>query len=251
VVVTHLADDGRAAGVYRQILDAVGDRVDDVGPEGWTVAHWPFVGSRFHGLMIAGQALDGWDAEVTSARWRLDEMRDAVGRRRLLRGAQDWARHLPEPIYEVVQRGNRRGKPFWGFSRRIVPMLEPDDGSPWFARYAWWNVYPLAPRRGSPSGLLKELQTPFVGELFWAVVDELGVDRILLVSGKDWWPEVRVLLGLESLPPARKPAIAAGRIRGVIVVATYHPGAHLLGTSRDDFAAAVRDAVVNAVEPRS
>src|SRR5688572_23920477 len=97
-----------------------------MGPDNEIVAHWPFVGTRNRGLMIAGQALDGWDAEDTPARWRLEEARRPEDRERLLRGAQAWARNRAEPIEEVVHRGNRRGKPFWGFSRRIVPMLEPD-----------------------------------------------------------------------------------------------------------------------------
>jgi hypothetical protein len=239
--MTLLADDGRAAAVYRRILDAVGDRVDDLGPGNEVVAHWPFVGSNFNGLMIAGQALDGWDSETTTARWRLEDMRDAANRDRLLRGAQTWARHGPEPIYEVVHRGNRRGKPFWDFSRRVVPIFEPDGTSVWYSRYAWWNVYPLAPRRGSPTGLLKELQRPFVGELFWSAVEELRVDRLLLVAGKDWWWEVRDLLGLRGLRPGSLPIIAAGEVRGVSFVATYHPGARIRGLTRDAFAAAVAD----------
>lgn len=241
-----LADHGRAASIYREILDAVGDRIDDLGPDREIVAHWPFVGTRFGSLMIAGQALDGWDAEVTTARWRLAEMRDPADRDRLLRGAQEWARHLPEPIWEVVQRGNRRGKPFWTFSRRMASILEPDLGGAWYSRYAWWNVYPLAPHRGSPSGMLKDLQTPFVRELFWAVAEELGVDRVLLVSGKDWWPEVRSLIGLAGLQTSSLPVIGTGRVRDVTVVATYHPGAHIRGLSRDRFAAAVGQAMAAA-----
>lgn len=237
--MTGVSDDGRAAAIYRRLLDAVGAHVDALGAEGDVVAHWPFVGSAFAGLMIAGQALDGWDAEATPARRALDGLRDEPGRNELLRGAQEWARHLPEPIYEVVQRGNRRGKPFWDFSRRVVPRFEPEGQGPWYSRYAWWNVYPVAPRRGSPTGLLKEAQRPFVGDLFWAVVEELGVDRVLLVAGKDWWSEVRDLLGLRALHPGSLPIIASGKIRDVTVVATYHPGAHIRGLTRDAFAEAV------------
>jgi hypothetical protein len=244
-------DHGRAASIYREILNAVGDRIEELGPDREIVAHWPFVGTRFGGLMVAGQALDGWDAEDTPARWRLAEMRDPDDRDRLLRGAQDWSRHLPEPIWEVVQRGNRKGKPFWTFSRRMASILEPDVGGEWFSRYAWWNVYPLAPRRGSPYGMLKDIQTPFVGDLFWAVAQELGVDRVLLVSGKDWWPEVRGLLGLAGLQAASLPVIASGRVRGVTVVATYHPGAHIRGLSRDRFAAAVAQAIGTAARGAS
>ncbi len=243
MAVTGLPDHGRAAGIYRRILDAVGDRADDLGPDNDIVAHWPFVGSQYRGLVIAGQALDGWDAEVTSARWRVEEMRRPENRERLLRGAQDWSRSRPEPMHEPMAYGRRRGTPFWGLSKRVAPLLEPDLTGTWHGRYAWWNVYPLAPRRGSPTGLLKDLQRPFVSQSFWAVVEELDADRVVLVSGKDWWPEVRTLLGLAGLVPAVKPLLATGRVNGVTVVATYHPGARMPGTSRDDFAAAVAEAV--------
>jgi hypothetical protein len=63
------------------------------------------------------------------------------------------------------------------------------------------------------------------------------------VSGKDWWWNVRELLGLQALRAAEKPAIAAGTVRGFSVVATYHPGAHMAGVSRDSFAAAAVEAM--------
>lgn len=237
----RLPDTGRTAAVYRKILDAVGNHVDELGPDNELVAHWPFVGTRFRGLLVAGQALDGWDAEVTPARWRLEDMRPPGSSERLMRGAQAWARHRAEPMEEVTTRSNRSGSPFWDVTARIVSAIEPDpgEGSQWYSRYAWFNVYPIAPRRGSPAGLLKDLQAPLVGELFWAVVEELGVDRVVLVAGKGWWWDVRARLGLDGLDTNwAKPVIAAGRVRGVSVVYAYHPGAHLRA-SRDSFADAI------------
>lgn len=70
-----------------------------------------------------------------------------------------------------------------------------------------------------------------------------GRPRLLLVAGKDWWWEVRDLLGLRDLRPGSLPVIASGQIRGVMVVATYHPGAHIRGLTRDAFAAAVASSV--------
>lgn len=240
----QLEPDGPAVGVYRKILDAVGDRADDIGPDRLIGAHWPFVGSQYRRLIVVGQALDGWDAETTTARWRVEDMRDPDGRDALLRGAQSWAAVRAEPMYEVVHRGNRRGKPFWDLSRRVVPILEPELDGVWYARYAWWNVFPLAWGRGSPSGLLKELQRPFIAELFRAVVEELGARCVLLVAGKDWWPEVSALLGIADLPRSTKPVIAAGTSHGTTIVATFHPGAHMKGMTRDAFAAAVLSAVL-------
>ena len=51
-----------AEGVYLRMLEAVGARVGDIGP-GIIAAHWPFVGSDYQGLVVVGQALQGWDAQ--------------------------------------------------------------------------------------------------------------------------------------------------------------------------------------------
>ena len=129
-------------------------------------------------------------------------------------------------------------------SLRISQLLEPDLDAPWHARYAWWSVYPLGwdKPKGGPSGVLKELQRPLVGELFWAVAEELAVTRVVLVSGVSAWPELKDVLGLGDLSPGSKPVLAGGRVRGVTVVATFNPGARL-GISRDSFARSVAAAV--------
>ena len=231
----------RAEAVYTQILAEVGVSADQL-PDRDIAAHWPFVGSRYRGLVIVGQALDGWDAEETPARWRATAARTPEGREAILSGVQKWATCRAEPMSEVLRWGHRRRSPFWGLSKRLVPMIEPcvDDGE-WPSRYAWWNVYPLgweSPTEG-PTGLLKDLQTPFVKELFWAVLERLQARRIVLVAGKDWWWDVRRLLGLGELDPRVTPIIASGRLRGKTIVASYHPGAHLKGVTRDAFAAAI------------
>jgi hypothetical protein len=239
-----MPEDGRSAAIFRGMIDAVGDRADEVGPERTISAHWPFVGTQFRGLLVAAQGLDGWDAEVSSGRWRVEEARLPADREHLFRGAQRWARSRPEPISEpMLSSAKRRRAPFWGFSKRLALLTEPDLPGPWLARYAWWNVFPLAWERGSASGILKELQAPLVADLFWAVVEDLRVDRVALVAGKGWWPELRDLLGLTMMTPAPRPLIARGRVRGVAIVATYHPGARMKGVTRDDLAQSAADAL--------
>ena len=166
--------------------------------------------------MVAGQALQGWDAEETPARWTAAEATTPEGRQKLLNGTREWARARDEPLWEVVRWGHRSGSPFWSVSRRLVPVLEPEREGVWYSRYAWWNVYPLGwddPDMG-PDGALKQVQTPLVGELFWAVMDDIGARRIVLVAGKDWWPEVRGLLDLGELREGERPILAAGGAAG-------------------------------------
>ena len=43
-------------------------------------------------------------------------------------------------------------------------------------------------RPSTPDSALKAVQTPLAGELFWAVIDDVGARRIVLVAGKDRWP---------------------------------------------------------------
>lgn len=213
-----------AEAVYLRMLEAVGARAGDIGP-GIIAAHWPFVGTNYDGLVVVGQALQGWDASETPARWTASEATTIEGRQSLLDGTREWARSRPEPMLEVVRWGHRSGSPFWSVSRRLVPALEPDLGGVWYSRYAWWNVYPLGwddPDRG-PDGALKAVQTPLVGDLFWAVMDDIGARRIVLVAGKDWWPEVRGLLDLGDLRAGDRPVLAAGWTHGRQLVASYHP----------------------------
>lgn len=232
---------------YLRILEAVGQNADGLGDR-HIAAHWPFVGSDYRGLVIAGQALMGWDADKTPARWRACEAATAEGRERLLAGAKAWASGRDEPMGEVLRWGHRSRSPFWGLSRRVIERLEPQGSGPWFSRYCWWNVYPLGwdDHDESPTGVLKDVQTPIVGDLFWAVMESVDAKRVLLVSGKDWWWNVRSLLGLEGLSLGDKPIIAAGQKHGLTLVATYHPGAHIKGLTRDRFADAVVEAFRNA-----
>lgn len=224
---------------YSQLLRDVGRRIDEM--DGREIAsHWPFVGSDFRGTLIVGQALAGWDAEETTARWRPHAATTGSGRTRILDGTRAWANARTEPMEEVLRWGHRRRSPFWGLSQRLMGLLEP-DAKPWYSRHAWWNVYPLGFDRpgASPYGALREAQAPHVGPLFWEVVDLLDARRIVIVAGKEWWPDVRQRLGLDGLESRTSPIIAVGRAAGVSIVAAYHPGAHIAGLTRDAFAAAI------------
>lgn len=237
--------EGSSAAAYLRLLEGVGARADAIGADRRIAAHWPFVGSNYRGLMIAGQALDRWDSPESTAVWPIAATMTPEGRDRALRATQAWATREPEPISEPMRYSNRTGTPFWAFCGNMAEMLEPAARGPWLSRFAWWNVYPLGwqDRQGTPTGELHAAQTPYVADLFWAVAEELEVKCLLLVSGKDWWWNVRDLLDLAGLKPGSMPVIASGKARGITVVATYHPGAHIKGGTRVAFAQAAVDAV--------
>jgi hypothetical protein len=239
--------DGSLADLYEQMLVDIGLHAAEFGARP-IASHWPFVGSHFNGTLIVGQALAGWDAETTAARWLADEATTADGRIRIVNGTRSWASTRREPMEEVLRWSNRRGSPFWGLSERLMRILEP-EAAPWYSRHAWWNVYPLGwDKPGmSPGPKLKSAQAEHVGALFWEVVRVLQARRVVIVAGADWWPDVRARLSLDLLEARSTPLLAAGSAAGVTVVATYHPGAHLKGLTRDSFAAQIADEIA-AVE---
>lgn len=235
----------RTLAVYQRILEAVGERASEVGARR-IVSQWPFVGSNYRGLVVVGQGLQGWDAPESTARWHASDATSPEGRERVLAGTIGWARQRDEPISEVARYGHRMGAPFWQISKAVATTLEPAAPGPWFSRYAWWNVYPLGweePNEG-PTGALLRAQKPFARDLFWSVLDDLEADRVVLVSGKSWWWEVRDLLGLEALEPTTRPILASGRIDGRAIVASYHPrGARQVGIRDRDLVAAIGQAM--------
>ncbi len=243
---TEVMGESSLARRYERMLVDVGACAAEFGDRP-IASHWPFVGSQFSGTMIVGQALAGWDAEETGARWLAAEATTDAGGRRIVDGTRAWATS-PEPMDEVLRWGHRSRSPFWGLSQRLMRILEP-DASPWYSSHAWWNVYPLGWDRpgASPGPKLRAAQAEHVGGLFWEVVDMLQAKRIVIVAGADWWPDVRERLGLEHLERRSRPILAAGRVTDAVVVATYHPGARMKGLTRDDFAAQIA-AEIRAIE---
>ena len=123
---------------YDRLLASVGDLAAEIGARP-VVTHWPHVGSAYRGLVIVGQAVYGWaddcqagDLRTTAGR---DEMVGTI-RRRV---------DNPEPL-GWIETHPRRNTPFWRTARFVAEALEPDIDAPWYARFAWVNLYPCAPR---------------------------------------------------------------------------------------------------------
>ena len=133
----------------------------------------------------------------------------------------------------------------------LVP-LQADCGSagarwagPWYSREAWWNLFPLGwgDTNQSPDEGLWMAQVDHVAALFWAIVDALDPDRIVILAGKGYWDAMASAMGLADLPRMERPLIAGGVRDCRAIVWTYHPGGHLSGVSRHSFAAAIADSM--------
>lgn len=107
----------------------------------------------------------------------------------------------------------------------VAEALEPATESPWYSRFAHVNLYPAAPDAppGNPTGLLREAQDPFVGELLAATVDMLAAARVIALVGPFWWP-AGSSGALGTLTEEPRPLLRSGRLVGRTWVVGWHPG---------------------------
>jgi len=227
---------------YKRMLEGVAERADRIGPR-VIASHWPFVGTDYRRLLIVGQALAGWDDKTSPALWTPADVATLAGRDSVLAATKTWAVARPEPISEPLR--TRAHSPFWSLSKRTVEALEPDGRGPWYSREAWWNLFPLGwgDTNQSPDEGLWMAQVDHVAALFWAVVDALDPDRIVILAGKGYWDAMASAMGLADLPRMERPLIAGGVRDCRAIVWTYHPGGHLSGVRRHSFAAAIADSM--------
>ena len=230
-------DDGGVTEQYERLLASIGDRAADIGDRP-VVTHWPHVGSAYRGLVIIGQAVYGWADDCKAA-----DLRDASKRAEIIDSIKSRV-DKPEPL-DWIDTHPVRTSPFWRSVRRFVEALEPDIDAPWYARFAWVNLYPSAPEDppGNPGGALKEAEDPHVGLLLRAVTDWLDARRVIATVGPFWWPAARPA-GLVDLAEQPRPLLRAGRAYGRTWVVGWHPN----GASHRRFGpAAYTDIIVNAV----
>lgn len=211
---------------YNELLASIGVRAALINRP--LASHWPHVGRAYKGLVVAGQALHGWDNAVAGARWRPEEATTPNGRRGILRQTQTWFADAPDPVGLIATLPSRRNTPYWQMSRDLVDALAPGAG-PTYARQAWANLYPVSYDRrgghgaGSPSGALRDAQTPFVIDLFRAQMRMLEAQCVVLMTGP-YWRSVAGSEGLGDMRPRPFPLLAGGLVDGVPWVIGYHPG---------------------------
>ena len=213
---------------YDGLLASIGLRAEEIGPRP-LASHWPHVGTSYRGLVIVGQALQGWDRAVKGARWQPFHATTPAGRSEIIQLTRTWHADYVEPIAPIVELNNRRGSPFWQLCADLVALMEPDGPDPWYSRFAWANVYPVGAdftpteRASSPWGPLKAAQDEHVGDLLTDTMRMINARRVVVVSGPAYWwqPAQGAFSALRGLSP---PLISAGRFDGRDWVVGYHPG---------------------------
>jgi hypothetical protein len=208
----------KAVELYDQLLASIGARASDIAPR-LCVSHWPHVGTAFDGLLIVGQALRGWPDE-----WQATEAATEEGRARILVTTRLRNSLRAEPLDWVPNQANVRNSPFWLFSKHLVDLVVPGP-APWYARYAWANLYPVAPEDppDNPTGPLKEAQDRLVGPLLLELAEMLGARTIVVIAGPIYWYHARRTGELWNLMEQPRPLTWSGSAYGCRWVVGYHP----------------------------
>lgn len=107
------------------------------------VTQWPHVGSAYRGLVMIGQAVNGWADDCKAA-----DLREPAARAAMIASIRSRV-DKPEPL-DWIDSHRVRTSPFWHGIRRFIEALEPDIDAPWYARFAWVNLYPIRAR--GPAG---------------------------------------------------------------------------------------------------
>jgi hypothetical protein len=206
----------RVEAAYDELLASIGDRADDIGDRP-VVTHWPHVGSAYRGLAIVGQAVWGWDDDRQAA-----DLRSPSVRQQLIADIRGRA-EVREPIGWIDGHA-REGTPFWRTMRTFAETLEPDIDAPWYARFAWLELYPSAPENppGNPTGSLKGAQDPHVGQVLRAVTDLIAAKRVILTVGPYWWPAAGPA-DLADLGEVPRPLMRSGIRHGSTWIVGWHP----------------------------
>lgn len=239
--------EARAVRLYSDLLGSIGTRATEIGPRP-LVNHWPHIGSAYNGLLIVGQALRGWEDE-----WHAPDAQTPDGRARVLAAARARGASREEPLDWVPTHPKVKNSPFWIFSRHLVEALVPGEGQ-WYARYAWANLYPVAPEDppDNPTGVLKAAQDPFVGPLLIELADMLQATRVIVIAGPAYWYHARRTGQLTNLGPMEKPLLWRGTAYRRQWLVGYHPKwASFQGWGAPTYAAMAAEALARRESQRN
>ncbi|MEP7378157.1 MAG: hypothetical protein ABI725_01190 [Chloroflexota bacterium] len=202
--------------LYDQLLASVG-RSAPAESEARVVGHWPHVGSVYDGVVILGQAVYGWSDDFDPR-----TMTDYSARAEALRAIRARNTDRDEPM-DWLATHRVRSSPFWTVARLVAEALTPVSSAPWISRFAWANLYPVAPEMGNPGGWLRAAQDPAAGALADALMTSLNARVVVALVGPYWWPTGTApqFLHLEQQP---RPLARSGIVDGTAWIVGWHPG---------------------------
>lgn len=199
--------------LYDELLRSIGTAVPDGAR---VVAHWPHVGSAYDGVVILGQAVNGWPDDFDARSFT-----DAAARADALRVIRSRNTDRPEPM-DWLATHRVRTSPFWTVARLVAEALRPTSDAPWFARFAWANLYPVAPERGNPGGWLRAAQDPLVGDMINELMSAINARLVVALVGPYWWPTGNDPR-FTSLEPCDRPLALSGFVAGRPWIVGWHP----------------------------
>ncbi len=246
---------------FARLLEDLGGRTD-AGSEEMAVL-WPMSGIGYRSeLMVIGQAPNGWEG-----RFDLKQLKYPENRARVIKKARKVAQlgicNHPDrcPMLWVTDQWNDRrpgygtGKsPFWRVIRHVVDALNLADISrdEWPSVLAWSDLYKVSPKAGgNPSASLIRAQQAIAVELIGAEISELAPNRVLVLTGFDWFAPFVDGLAL-SLDREAARIIEAQGIKGRThwIVARY-PARLPSGVTELEFATTLATAFVSARTSRT
>lgn len=210
---------GRVGDAYRTMLADVAAAPELMGTAPLT-SLWPLAGSGYRpgGLLVVGQAVNGWIPE-----WSVDDLSTREGEARVLDDVSGVCMDRHDPMSWIATNRVRRS-PFWRVVRGVTERWTDDGDSPWHARVAWSNLYLIAPAAGgNPTEDQCIAQRAGAAGVLRATIEAIDPGLVLFLVGP-YWRAYREHLSLSGLTTAARPLYEHGVVAGRRYVVGWHPG---------------------------
>ena len=196
-----LSQDYEAA--FKALLIHVAER-GRRSPKKYT-AFWPVICDEFQlgsGLMVVGQAPDGWGDNYLLAELRKNGVEGLMESARA--SSESTAHHASAQEWLTGPSNyNWRKSPFWRLIEAFVIRNGLGGKEDWPRHLAYTNLYKVPPWTGNPSPSAQDWQRNGCVGLFQRELQELRPGCALILTGKSWFDPFVKGLGLETPPKGR------------------------------------------------
>lgn len=198
---------------------------------------WPMCGAKFASsaprLMVVGRAVNGWGNGIAAPVLLSPEGRSAATKQ--ARAVSEVATGCPMSWVETRAGDpdyNTNRSAFWRVIRKAAASLHswstPHQG--WSSVLCWTNLFKVSPHAGgNPSTVLRRSIIQGSVQLLRREVEEFSPDRVIVLTGLDWFLPFADGLGLtvsEGLPSRGRrvgPVEATANMHGRRWVIAKHP----------------------------